>query len=448
MSDLLGIGASGVRAYQSALTTVSENIANAATPGYARRSTDLREVGGASGIHAGRTIAGGQGVVVAGVTRSADAFRAAEVRTASADLARSETGIAWLDRIETALTGNQLGDRLTGFFTSATRIAADPTATTPRTAFLEAATSAAGAFSATAKALDSLAADLDATGDDAATSLTGLGAALARINDGLGRALPGSSGAAQLADRRDAVLEQMSALGDLSVSTDAAGRATVRLGNTGGPVFVVGAQSGAVTFARGSDGTVSFALHDQDGLAALSPMGGAMAGIVDGAARIADARSQLDTIAGGFRDGVNAVQVGGRDLDGNPGAAVFASGMSNSDLTLALTDPRKVAAAAVGGGPRDNANLRAFEAVRTGGGFEDKTTALVAGNGATLAGRRQVADAQSAIRDGAISARDAIGGVNLDSEAVDLLRFQQAYSASSRVIQVARDTLQSILDIR
>ncbi|MGL4301482.1 MAG: flagellar basal body rod C-terminal domain-containing protein, partial [Sphingomonas sp.] len=52
-----------------------------------------------------------------------------------------------------------------------------------------------------------------------------------------------------------------------------------------------------------------------------------------------------------------------------------------------------------------------------------------------------------AIRDNAVAARDAVSGVNLDSEAVDLLRFQQAYQASSRVIQVARDTLQSILDI-
>ncbi|RYD63006.1 MAG: hypothetical protein EOP58_12190, partial [Sphingomonadales bacterium] len=33
-------------------------------------------------------------------------------------------------------------------------------------------------------------------------------------------------------------------------------------------------------------------------------------------------------------------------------------------------------------------------------------------------------------------------------EAVDLIRFQQAYQASGRVIQVARDVLQSILDIR
>ena len=59
-----------------------------------------------------------------------------------------------------------------------------------------------------------------------------------------------------------------------------------------------------------------------------------------------------------------------------------------------------------------------------------------------------MSNAQSAIRDSAISARNAASGVNIDEEAVDLLRFQQAYQASSRVIQTARDILQTILEIR
>jgi flagellar hook-associated protein 1 FlgK len=65
-----------------------------------------------------------------------------------------------------------------------------------------------------------------------------------------------------------------------------------------------------------------------------------------------------------------------------------------------------------------------------------------------LAGRNSIVDAQTSIRDAAVSARDSVSGVNIDEEAVDLMRFQQAYQASARVIQVARETLQSILDIR
>ena len=448
MSDLLGIGASGVRAYQSALTTVSENIANAATPGYAKRTADVREIAPALGIHSGGGIQTGQGVTVAGVTRSADALRAADVRTSSADLARSETGIAWLDRIETALTGNQLGDRLTGFFNAAKNVAADPSATVPRSALLEQASAVAGSFAATGKALDSLDANLDATAQSAVTTLNSLGLALAKVNDGIGRAQPGSNGAAQLADQRDAILDQISAISDVSVSTDAAGRATVKLGNAGGPVLVTGNTTGTVTFARGNDGTVAFALQTPLGVSTVTPGGGALAGIVDGAARIADARTSLETIATAFTDGVNTVQAQGRNLDGNPGAALFAVGSNPTDITVSLTDPRGVAAAAVGGGPRDASNLKNFDTLRSSGAFEAKTTALISGNAATLNGRKQIAEAQSAIRDNAVAARDAVSGVNLDSEAVDLLRFQQAYSASSRVIQVARDTLQSILDIR
>lgn len=448
MSDLLSIGASGVKAYQTALTTVSENIANAATPGYAKRTADLREVAPAIGITSGSKVSVGQGVLAAGITRSADTLRAADVRNASADLARTDTSVEWLGRIQSALTGNQVGDQLTSFFNSAKTVAADPTASTPRAAMLEQARTVAGSFTATGKALDSLDADLDTTATQAATTLTSLGAALAKINDGLGRVQPGSNGAAQLADQRDSILDQMSAISDLSVALDSAGRASVKLGNAGGPTIVAGNQSASVAFARGTDGTVAFTVQSANGVTAATPSGGALAGVVEAAGRIADARLQLNGIASAFTSGVNAVQAQGSDLSGKTGAALFATGSSPTDITVTLTDPNGIAAAAKGASPRDNSNLGNLDTLRTTGAFETRTTALVSGNAATLAGRQQVATAQGAIRDTAVAARDAVSGVNLDSEAVDLLRFQQAYSASSRVIQVARDTLQSILDIR
>jgi flagellar hook-associated protein 1 FlgK len=448
MSDMMSIGASGVMAYQTALTTVSENIANTSTPGYTRRSTDVRELAAPSSFTNNRAIAAGNGIIATGITRAADQFRSADVRAASADLARSETGIDWLGRIQSALTGNQLGDRLTSFFTSVNAVAADPTATTPRSAMLEAATSAANAFAATGKALDNVAATLDGTADNATTTLDSLGTALAKVNDGLGRSAEGSSARANLLDQRDQLLEQMSAITDVNVTTDNVGRSTVRMGGASGPVFVGATEAGNVTYVRNATGAVSFAVHRAGNVAGFSPTGGALAGVADAAARIAGARDQINNIATAFASGVNTVQAQGRDLDGNAGAAMFTAGTTPSDLTLTLSDPRGIAAAAVGGGQRDNSNLVGFTTLRSSGGFEASTTALIADNAATLAARQQVANAQSAIRDGAVSARDSVSGVNLDSEAVDLMRFQQAYAASSRVIQVARETLQSILDIR
>ena len=150
MSDLLSIGASGVRAYQTALSTVSENIANTGTAGYTRRTTNLAEVSSVGGGLNAQKL--GQQQRCHGLPasrRSADAYRSQAVRSAGTDLAKTEAGVTWMNRIETALSGNQLGDRLTSFFTSAQKLAADPTSEPARAVMLESAGTAAAAFTAT-----------------------------------------------------------------------------------------------------------------------------------------------------------------------------------------------------------------------------------------------------------------------------------------------------------
>lgn len=53
--------------------------------------------------------------------------------------------------------------------------------------------------------------------------------------------------------------------------------------------------------------------------------------------------------------------------------------------------------------------------------------------------------AQQVITDQAQSARDSISGVNLDEEAADMLRLQQAYQAASQLISTADTMFQTIL---
>lgn len=446
MSDLLAVGATGVRAYQTALTTTSDNIANAGSAGYTRRTTALAEINAAnSRLTQGAT---GNGVRVSGIIRVADALRSAAVRASGADLARSDTSITFLTGIENALSVNQLGSRLTDFFNGAKAVAADPTASAPRAALLEKATSVANAFAATSRAIAQQFENVDSTAQAATSSLETLGAALGKVNAGLAGASPNSAAQAQLLDQRDQILDQLSAISDLSVTTDALGRATVKLGGSGGPLFVTENSAGNVTYARAAGGNVSYAVYLQGSAASLAPNGGALAGIVEGARRLGDTQAQIDAIATDFVDGINAVQAQGRDLDGNPGAPLFAVGAAPTDITLALTNPRGLAAAAIGGGPRDNGNFQTLEDLRATGNFEGGVADLATANAVALQARKTVAEAQNAIHQGDITARDQLTGVNLDSEAVDLLRFQQAYQASSRIIQVARETFQSIIDIR
>ena len=57
-------------------------------------------------------------------------------------------------------------------------------------------------------------------------------------------------------------------------------------------------------------------------------------------------------------------------------------------------------------------------------------------------------DALEIVQTQAIEARDRVSGVNLDKEAADLIRFQQAYQASAQVMQVATKLFDTMLQIR
>ncbi|TPG15678.1 flagellar hook-associated protein FlgK [Sphingomonas oligophenolica] len=450
MSDLLSIGASGVRAYQTALDTVGENIANTGTAGYSRRVVGLHEISVGSGTSAGG-YAAGLGVLASGVLRTSDTYAAAAMRSAGTDLSRTTSTAAWLDRVGKALDGNDISGRITDFFGASSALAAEPASSALRATFLAAAGNVANAVSATGIAFDQVDEDIDAQATQTAATLTSLGASLVRINDGLGRTTANTAAAAQLLDQRDAILDQMSAISDLKTNFDQYGRVTVALGAGNGAPFVEIARSNVVSYLadRSNGGTVSFRVSNKASWTTIDATGGALAGLVEGAQRSLIARDGVESIAADFTTKINAIHRGGEGLDGSSKLDLFTAGARATNLSVnPLVTYAKVAAAGIGGGPRDASNLAGFAATRAASGFEANVTGLITDNAAQLKQRNTIAEAQTAIRAGAQTALSTATGVNLDSEAIDLMRFQQAYQASSRAIQVARDTLQSILDIR
>jgi flagellar hook-associated protein FlgK len=57
-------------------------------------------------------------------------------------------------------------------------------------------------------------------------------------------------------------------------------------------------------------------------------------------------------------------------------------------------------------------------------------------------------EALTVVHDQAVSARDKVSGVSLDEEAANLIRFQQAYQASAKVMQVAGVLFDAVLAVR
>ena len=55
-------------------------------------------------------------------------------------------------------------------------------------------------------------------------------------------------------------------------------------------------------------------------------------------------------------------------------------------------------------------------------------------------------DAEAIVNESDIAARDAISGVNLDEEAANMLRYQQAYQAAAQIIAVASEMFDTLIN--
>jgi len=107
-----------------------------------------------------------------------------------------------------------------------------------------------------------------------------------------------------------------------------------------------------------------------------------------------------------------------------------------------------------GPGSGDNTNARALAQVGSLGflsggqvSVDDLAARLVSTVGATALRTRQELTVQSALREQAEVDLEGASGVNLDEEAANLLRYQQAYQAASKIIAVADDLFQTLIGI-
>lgn len=446
MSDLLDIGSSGLRAYRHALNAVGENVANAESVGYSRRSIRLVQTGAAGGadlIYRQPIVF--NGVDAAGVVRAWDSFAATEARySASAD-GRAAVRSQWLTSIEAALNDGAagVGASIGRFFDTGTTLSATPDEPLGRAAMLLALDDTAGAFRNTAGALDRVGEGIQTA---AAIDVDAVNRALDSIFEinGTIRAAANGSARASLEDQRDSLIDQIADRLDVTAEIAGDGTATLRL--AGAPAFTLlsGPGAGYLTMATAADGRFSVQLTFNGTTVPLPISDGRLAGLADIASQNADRRAALDALAADFVAGVNAWSAGGIDRNGNPGADLIEAPAGADSVRVLTSDPDLIAARNATTG---NGNLLALSALRESAGYEARWGIIVSGNAQALSSARSEAAAAASWRDNAFAALDEVTGVDLDREAADLLRYQQAYNAASRVIQVARDTVNAIFEL-
>lgn len=443
MSDLFIIGASGTKAYRAAMAAISENIANAGTAGYARRSVSTMESGSSTATMATYiSRANFGGTQIRSVDRASDPYLDAQVRNTGMALGSANARSRWLTDTENALndTSTGVGKLMTGMFQNMEKLAASPNDKSLRVTTLDSIGRIAQAFNQTAADLKSTSSGIATEAQFSVRAANEALTSLADINDSLLRAQPGTSAYAQLLDSRDSALQTLSENLNVSITFGAHDTAEVSLG---GQTLVSGNTAASLAVTANPNGSLSLALGD--GTALPAPTNGTLGGLFSAASVVVDRRASLDTLAGKFVTAMNDWHAGGRTDAGTAGAPLL-SGATAATVTALITDPAQLAVKGTDGVANGNL-LRAASVLRGNGGVEQDWTSLIATHGNLLAAVAAEKTTAQTRDDQAVAAREAVSGVDLDMEAADLLRIQQAYQGSAKVLQIAKEVVDAILNI-
>jgi flagellar hook-associated protein 1 len=303
---------SGIEAFEEAIQTVSTNISNETTQGYALR-TVMTETSafGSSGA--------GSGVIdPAIVQRAADGFAAARLNSATAANESAQTLSTALSAIDQALQGSgDINGAANSFFSDLTTLASEPTSAAQAATTLADAGNLVDTFQAASKNLTSQFSGITQALQQSVASANQLLSQLASINKALQTAPNDNS----LLDEQQAALNALSGL---------LGIQTVPLQNGAVEVTVNGTvlldQSGAQNLSLIQITPTSvpeLAVGAAD--APVNP-GNASGSIGGNITAFQDTESALDSVnffAGALAGSVNQAQAEGLTSTGSQGAALF-----------------------------------------------------------------------------------------------------------------------------
>ena len=459
LTPLLGIGTSALAAFQRALAVTGHNISNVNTPGYSRQETILTETD-PQNSRPGQI---GTGVQASEIRRSVDTFVERQLLTSHERSGQFEASRNALQRVQPLFgdsDGQGLAAGLNEFFSAWQDVATNPSDPTTRTVLLSKATTLANRFNQNAVELSAQRQALDGQIGQSITDVNQLASQIADLNQSISRAEFSGQQANDLRDQRGLLLNQLGELVDVSTVEDGTGQLTVFVGK--GQVLVdkhrVYALSGAANSAN--SGLLDVQYDGGGGPVTLNSViaGGRLKGLLDVRDQtIPSIRASFDQLASAVVTQVNGLHQAGYGLDGSTGQAFFSTtGTTAATMQVSLTDIQKVAASSTAAGvPGNNVNALAIGNLQTSSfaslgnaTFQEFYSATAGNFGATMQGAEQDLSAQEIAQEQLEAHRAEISGVSLDEELVNLLKYQRAFQAASRLVVVADELLQTILTLK
>ncbi|HXU24848.1 MAG TPA: flagellar hook-associated protein FlgK [Tepidiformaceae bacterium] len=392
----LNTATKALRAQQLVVDIASHNIANAQTPGFSRQTVDLRADGfpaGGATSHDGLLGKTGSGVNASDVQRIRDIFLDFQARQASGNQAQYDAYATNLAQAQ--VTFNDPSDSgtsalLSGFFGAWNDVVNDPESPTARVALVNATNTLTSNLNRSASDLATLRSNVNTQVVGLVDQINSKATQIASLNQQITMVEASGDKANDLRDQRDLLIDQLSTLGQVSSNEEPNGSVDVYFG---AHQLVFGTASNQVQAvndpAHAGMQKLRFVGDQEDVTSNTGQLAGLLS-VRDTA--IPAVQKNLDGLAAGLINSVNALHVQGTDQNGNPGQPFF-TGTSAIDIGVNanITADPSLIAASKSGAVGDGANALAIANLESGAGMAIETAGTGLASGQALSGTANVA---------------------------------------------------------
>lgn len=465
------------------MSTTSHNIANANTDGFSRQ--EVRTETGVSLGEADYVL--GTGVEVASIRRSHDELLEKKLNTSITNHKFNDERtlqLGYVEEVFNEINSEGMNKILNRFFNSFRELSNQPESETVRDVLKENAKIVVGDFHRIQGSLDDIRSSLNRKVTSSVQEINALTGTIAKLNKEITIQEVGGGMANDLLDQRDRALRTLTEFFPVNCYTDSEGQFVVSIEGVGS--IVAGGLSQELKAGSAAEGSsadkgnveVFFANRPTIKISDRIKNGTLGAQLRTRNEELNSLEKQLDELAHGLVLATNAIHRRGFanhpvpvDAQGNPipnAASQKVTGINFFKEPLDLrraaeyiqlsdevqSDVNNIATALEANKPGDNRVALAISKLQhekvLGGGtttFEEQYLKNI-GHIGLQTGKAKIDSEQSGgILAQAKSFKERLAGVSLDEEAANMVRYQNAYEASAKVIRAADDMFKSVLSI-
>ncbi|SME87820.1 flagellar hook-associated protein FlgK [Pseudobacteriovorax antillogorgiicola] len=471
LKHTLNIGAESLYATRQGVDTAGHNIANANTEGFSRQRINLEQRIPSET----RNVIIGNGVFVKNITRAHDKYLEKQLNMSNQDLGRSEAKLESmkpLEEIYSPQLNASVSEEIGAFFLALQELSSFPEETIVRSNVLERADSLVHTFKRVENSLKRFRNDLNDRIEGETVEISTMIKDIAKLNTAIQTLEAGDTReASDLLDQQDLLLRKLTKKIDINYYRGDRGMVVVR-----GPQETLLVERGhAANVQVTKDVNSPEGMYDViiDKGSAYKPISimninkkGRLAGLIDVRDNIIpDLIKKNNELAFVLGHSLNAVHrrgygVGEFKESTNRDFFTLSDDLNRAVETIDVDwlireDQAAIAAALTPSAPGDNINvnemLRLKEVRMMSNGdatFDEYYASTVGLFGLDLVRAEHIKEADTTLNNDLLTRHDALKGVSMDEEAINLMKWQANFTASSRVITTIDEMFETVLSLK